>query len=142
GNLTKLKKWKDNACQGVNALITEIADPSLISIETLDYPFSLIEPIVEEFDLSVCIDAGHQIKFGYDLEQTFEKQKHKTPLIHLHGVDFSTQAIKDHTSLDKLPEKQMKQIQMILKNFTGVVSLEVFNLENLNRSMASLSQIF
>ncbi|MCP3873892.1 MAG: sugar phosphate isomerase/epimerase, partial [Desulfobacteraceae bacterium] len=47
GNLTKLKKWKDNACQGVNALITEIADPSLISIETLDYPFSLIEPIVE-----------------------------------------------------------------------------------------------
>jgi len=31
---------------------------------------------------------------------------------------------------------------MILENFKGVVSLEVFNLENLNRSLSFLSKGF
>jgi sugar phosphate isomerase/epimerase len=140
-NIKKLKIWQDNTRQGLEILLADMPNPDIISIETLDYPFSLAEPLVENFSLSVCIDAGHLIKYGYDLEKTFETQKHRTSIIHLHGVDFSCPAKKDHTSLDRLPPKQIKLIQRILHDYTGVVSLEVFNLENLNRSIALLSKI-
>jgi len=141
-NQRMLAKWTDNICQGLERLLKTIVDPSIISIETLDYPFTLIESLVSDFNLSVCIDAGHQIKYNTDLVQTFEKHQSRTSIIHLHGVAFGDDHIKDHTSLDQLPEKYFNQVQTILERFTGVVSLEVFNLENLNRSLLFLSTVF
>ncbi|NOX33587.1 MAG: sugar phosphate isomerase/epimerase [Deltaproteobacteria bacterium] len=141
-NQKKLENWKDNTCQGLNALLSKGLDPGMISVETLDYPFFMIETLVEEFGLSVCIDAGHQIKYGHNILKTFEKHKPRTSIIHLHGVVFYGPKILDHTSLDKLAESHMGKVVKILKNFTGVVSLEVFNKENLNRSLNFLSQVF
>jgi sugar phosphate isomerase/epimerase len=137
-----LKKWQQRTREGLGALVAELAHPEIISIETLDYPFSLVEDLVAEFDLSVCIDAGHQIKYGHNLLETVEKHQLRTPIMHLHGVSFSHGRVKDHTSLDKLPVNFFRQVQPILEKFTGVVSLEVFNLENLNRSLAFLSKRF
>jgi hypothetical protein len=57
-------------------------------------------------------------------------------------VDFSKQQIKDHTSLDKLPEQYCQEVRTILNNYTGVVSLEVFNLENLENSLFFLQKMF
>lgn len=142
GNKKKLENWVNQTRQSLGTLISDISNPGIISIETLDYPFSCLETLVEEFKLSVCIDAGHQIKYGHNLLETFEKHKLRTSIIHLHGVAFSDQNIKDHTALDKLPEEYLGQVQTILKEFTGVVSLEVFNLENLNRSLMVLSKVF
>jgi sugar phosphate isomerase/epimerase len=142
GNQNKQKNWKDKIRQSLGVLLSDLSSPGIISIETLDYPFSFIEALVEEFDLSVCIDAGHQIKYGHNLLETYKKHKSRTTIMHLHGVDFSGRNIKDHTSLDKLPENYLRQIRTILENFTGVVSLEVFNLENLNRSLTLLSRFF
>jgi len=141
-NQDRIKHWQDRSRQGLESLLSRVATPENISIETLSYPFSFVESFIEEFNLSVCIDAGHQIKYGYNLLETFDKHHLRTPVIHLHGVDFSGQHIKDHTSLDKLPEQYVSQIQTILCDYTGVVSLEVFNLENLNKSLIFLSKIF
>ncbi len=141
-NQKKLKNWQEKTRQSLGALISDISNPGIISIETLDYPFACLETLVEEFKLSVCIDAGHQIKYGHNLLEIFEKHKLRTSIIHLHGVVFSKQNIKDHTALDNLPEKYFRQVQTILEAFTGVVSLEVFNLENLNRSLMILSKVF
>jgi sugar phosphate isomerase/epimerase len=141
-NQEKMKRWQYNIRQSLDSIISRIANSEIISIETLDYPFSFVELFIEEFSMSVCIDAGHQIKFGYNLLETFDKHKLRTPVIHLHGVDFSGQHIKDHTSLDKLPKQYVSQIQTMLCDYTGVVSLEVFNLENLNKSLIFLSKIF
>ncbi|WP_300454982.1 cobamide remodeling phosphodiesterase CbiR [Desulfobacula sp.] len=137
-----LKKWQQRTRKGLDSLLTKLAHPGIISIETLDYPFSLVEDLVAEFNLSVCIDAGHQIKYGHNLLETFEKHQSKTPVIHLHGVSFAHGPVKDHTALDKLPDHHFRQVQTILEKFTGVVSLEVFNFENLNRSLTFLSRRF
>ncbi|MCD4677158.1 MAG: sugar phosphate isomerase/epimerase, partial [Desulfobacula sp.] len=141
-NQKRLKNWEEKTRQSLAALLSDISTPGIISIETLDYPFSCLDTLVEEFNLSVCIDAGHQIKYGHNLLETFAKHKFRTTIIHLHGVAFSGQKIKDHTALDKLPEKHFLQVQTILEKFKGVVSLEVFNLENLNRSLGLLSKIY
>jgi len=137
----KIKLWQDRIQKSFESLMPLVPIPEIISIETLDYPFNFVEPFIEQFQLSVCIDAGHQIKYGYDLLKTFDKHKLKTSIIHLHGVDFSQSKIKDHTSLDKMPPKYMSQVKTILNDYSGVVSLEVFNLDNLNNSLLSLSNL-
>ncbi len=137
-----IKKWRARVRDGLESLLLQVPNPEIISIETLDYPFDFVESFIEEFNLSVCLDAGHQIKYGYNLLQTFEKYRSKISIIHLHGVDFSKLKIQDHTSLDKLPEQYQNEVKTILNNYSGVVSLEVFNLENLNRSLIFLSKFF
>ncbi len=137
-----LETWQDTMHKILSLLVAGIPDPKLISIETLEYPFEYVEELINEFGFSICIDAGHQIKYGYDLYQTFQKHKSKTTLIHLHGVDFSNDLKKDHTSLDKLPVDSLNLVEQLLSDFKGVVSLEIFNLVNLNRSLRILSQLF
>lgn len=138
----EISTWCDTVRTGLKSLMSHGIDPGLISVETLDYSFSIVSPLVEAFGLSVCIDAGHQIKYGYDLAHTFDCHKSRTPLIHLHGVDFSGTPVKDHTALDRLSVGQQKIIYEMLSSFNGTVSIEVFNLATLNRSLAVLSTWF
>ena len=142
GNSEKMENWVNIIYKGLNTLLSGISDPGIISIETLDYPFRYVEPLINEFRLSVCLDAGHQILYGHDFIQTFDTHKSRIPLIHLHGVDCSGAKKRDHKALYALSEDQIGNIQKLLEPFKGVVSLEVFNLENLNRSLQVLSRCF
>ncbi len=142
GNPEKMENWIKSTRKGLALLLSDISDPGIISVETLDYPFSYIEPLIREFHLSVCLDVGHQIRYGYDLLQTFDAYQSRIPIIHLHGVDGSGGVKKDHKALDALSDDEIRNIQNRLETFRGVVSLEVFNLENLNRSLSVLSRCF
>lgn len=134
--------WYQRSFDAAGFLAQSMDKPENISIETLNYPFELVEPIIDEFGFSVCVDAGHLIKYGYDIKSIFNKYNDKIPLIHLHGVDFKKSPPKDHTSLDKTPSDKLIDTLEILKNFQGVVSLEVFNQKNLISSLACLEKIF
>ena len=134
--------WCKKGFDAMGELAMSLANPEIISIETLDYPFELIESIVDEYGLSVCIDAGHLIKYGYSIKRIFEKYHDRIPLIHLHGVDFSKIPPQDHVSLDKTDKEKLAETLDVLKNFQGVVSLEVFNKENLISSLACLERLF
>lgn len=138
----EIKRWQDISRKGLSRFLATGVDPRSISIETLDYLFYHVEPLIREFGLSVCVDAGHQIKYGYDLLATFEAHKTHLPLIHLHGVDFQKDKIRDHTGLDVTPGTHLNTVFNILEQYAGTVSLEVFNLENLNRCLAMLSSRF
>lgn len=142
GNPERRKDWLGNTREGLAAFLSGIPAPLMISVETLDYPFSYMEPLIKEFHFSVCLDAGHQVRYGHDLFQTFEAHRSRIPLIHLHGVDSSGPEKKDHKALDLLSQEEILKILRVLENFRGVVSLEVFNLENLTRSLSVLSRYF
>ncbi|MFA5902890.1 MAG: hypothetical protein WC836_03080 [Desulfobacula sp.] len=114
----KIDEWTNATREGLKVFLSGISNPEIISVETLDYPFSYIEPLIREFHLSVCVDAGHQIRYGYDPFQPFDTYKSRIPIIHLHGVDGSGGIKKDHKALD------------------------VFSLESLNRSLLVLSRYF
>jgi hypothetical protein len=141
-NRKKREDWVNTTREGLSGFLSGLPDPSIISVETLDYPFPYMEPLIKEFHLSVCLDAGHQIRYGHDLLQTFEAHRSRIPLIHLHGVDGSGPEKKDHKALDLLSQEEILKIVRVLENFRGVVSLEVFNLENLTRSLSVLSRYF
>lgn len=137
-----LALWKERACRGLEHLVPLLPDPGMISLETLGYPPSCLQPLVTEFDLSLCIDAGHHFKYGHDLRSTFELFRGKIPVVHLHGVDFSGPTPRDHTRLDRLPDELFAESVQLLSAYEGVVSLEVFSLENLNCSLAKLATVF
>jgi sugar phosphate isomerase/epimerase len=137
-----LEKWQENVCAGLEILVPRLSDPGIITIETLDYPFELVSSIVREFALKVCLDAGHCIKYGFSLPGIFTEHKNQIPIIHLHGVDFTVDPVRDHTGLGRLSERHMAQVESVLEDFTGIVSLEVFSLENLNNCIDFLSGIF
>ncbi|MBF0412223.1 MAG: sugar phosphate isomerase/epimerase [Desulfamplus sp.] len=152
----QINHWRERAAQSLKIIASSISDPSIISIETLDYPFEYISDIVDEYSFSVCIDAGHLIRYGYkngsqieasfDIKSLFERYRKRIPLIHLHGVDFSSDISqfipKDHQSLDNTPPSMLAPTMNLLREFTGVVSLEVFNSDHLFASLTFLNNFF
>ncbi|MCG8551399.1 MAG: sugar phosphate isomerase/epimerase [Desulfobacterales bacterium] len=137
-----IKVWQENARQGLEMLMPALEDPSKLSVETLWYPPDLFKDLINEFNLSVCADLGHHIKYGYGIPQTFELFGPKIGLIHLHGVDTRTEPPRSHTGLDKTAPGQFKEIMDHLKHYTGTVCLEVFRLSDLQGSLSALAKIF
>lgn len=125
------KVWQAYAFKGLRTLLENGMDPGLISVETLDYsPEHLVE-IVDEFDLSICLDVGHMITHGFDPVSIFHKFKERISIIHLHGVHNGN----DHVALDLMPEKEFAGVKTILNEFSGSLSIEVFSFSDLERSL-------
>ena len=141
-SLEELMAWEKRTRKGLEKLVPRLSHPSILSVETLWYSHACFRSLIKEFDLSLCIDAGHLFKYGHDLRTCFDLYRERLPIIHLHGVDFSGPVPKDHTSLDRLPDDLFHLTTELLDGFEGTVSLEVFSLENLNRSLAKLSSVF
>jgi len=136
-----LERWQGRALESLGILSPFLNHLSDISIETLEYPPEHLFKILDNLDVDLCIDAGHLIKYGYDIKALFERYGHRVPLIHLHGVDFSHENPKDHQGLDKTPMDRFLLTFEVLKQFDGVVSLEVFNRNNLQDSVNYLNNL-
>lgn len=125
-------------------------DPSLVCAETLSYPFSIVEPLVERYDLSVTLDIGHIWLMGYDADSAAGRLLPRARICHLHGVRDG----KDHLGLD---EGDGEAIERFLGQLVGQVdrdgkeralTIEVFgereftaSLSMLKRSRAMMSQM-
>lgn len=123
--------WQSNAVKGVSSLLEKGVDSRLISVETLDYPIDMLKHLIEEFDLSVCLDVGHVILYGGDPLSVYETYKNRISILHLHGVHHGC----DHVGLDLMAPGDFRKVRTILEDFTGTVSLEVFSYDNLKRSL-------
>ncbi len=134
-----LQTWQDRAAAAVKTLlrITGIA-PRRISVETLDYPPLWLEPVAEALDLSVCLDIGHLMEYGFDIAETFKRFKDRISILHLYG---GVEAGRGHVGLDRLPGAHVPAVKDVLSRFTGTVSLEVFSYEDLKSSLAALKQL-
>ncbi len=129
-------KWHEFVRQSMQQLLACGIEPRSFSIETLDYPFEWIEPIVIDLNLSVCIDLGHLMVYGFEPDTVFKRYSRITSIIHLHGVENT----RDHLALDRLSARKTNIIMGILKQFSGIVSLEVFSFDRLVSSLAFLEQ--
>ncbi|MCG8618142.1 MAG: sugar phosphate isomerase/epimerase, partial [Desulfobacterales bacterium] len=142
----RIAEWEETARQGLELWVPGLDDPAKISVETLWYDPSSLASLVEDFRLSVCLDAGHHFKYGYDLAKSLRLFENRIPLMHLHGVDFSARdkngRPKDHQGLDRYSADHFHQVADALSSFQGTVSLEVFNLANLKASLATLGKLF
>ncbi len=128
-----VRAWQQTAVKSLSKLLdrANIA-PQFICLETLDFPPQWLDAIVRRLNLPVCVDVGHVVRYGHDLEATLKlfTQDH-IGIFHLHGVS----GAQDHRSLDHLYAEARNVVACFLKNFHGSVSLEVFSYQELVDSM-------
>lgn len=131
-----VNQWQSMAGSAVETLLkrTRIS-PRLISIETLDFPPAWLEPVARDLDLSVCLDTGHLMEHGRDITEAFELLGDRISIIHLYG---GVKQNRGHVGLERLPESLAPAVSGILRQFTGIVSLEVFSRNDLEKSLEHL----
>lgn len=132
-----LARWKDRTGQSLNQIVGPDIPGRLLSIENLDYPWTWLGELIDAFDLSLCLDIGHLLLSGEDLEATFEGSCNRITLIHLHGVCGG----RDHLALDRLPASDKATVANMLGQYRGSVSLEVFKFDYLRSSLDALMEI-
>lgn len=137
-----IRRFQERAMEGLELLAQRIPYPDKITIETLNYPPEILFPVLDVVPMALCMDVGHLILYGYDVSGLFQRYREKIPLIHFHGVDFSYDPPRDHQGLDRTPMDRVQTTLGVLEEFTGVVSLEVFNLDHLKASLDWMDRRF
>ena len=134
-----IKRWQGRVNDSVKRVLKKVkVDSERIAVENLDYPFSYVEDVVVGNNLSICIDIGHLITAGVNVEKHLSRHLNRTRVIHFHGVDKD----KDHVSLKYLNKKLIVDVARKLKdnNYRGVLTLEVFSLSDFEESMNVLNK--
>jgi sugar phosphate isomerase/epimerase len=133
---TDIEAWRRRILQSTEEMIRWGMEPKRISIETLSYPFDWVEDIVKKFEFSVCLDIGHMLIYGLDIEGYLGKYLPQTSIIHLHGIENGV----DHLGINRLNGKMLDLILSKLRSFTGILSVEVFSFGDLKNSLEVLEQ--
>ena len=133
---TDIEAWRRRTLQSAEEMTKWGIEPKRISIETLSYPFDWVEDIVKRFEFSVCLDIGHLLIYGLDIEGYLRKYLPQTSIVHLHGVENGV----DHLGIDRLNGKMVDLILSKLRSFTGILSVEVFSFGDLKNSLEVLEQ--
>lgn len=129
-----INNWSSHVKDTISAVLNSGVSPTSLSIENLNYPMEWVEDIVKTLNLRICLDIGHLLIHEFDVNTVFRKYEKIIPIIHLHGVNGKI----DHLGLDKMTENSMQTVMDILKDFSGVVSIEVFSFNNLETSLNCL----
>ena len=126
GTTETIKDWLPSLRKSLKEMEEKGVQMSLLCVETLSYPFHYLDNLIEDFNLSVCLDVGHILIYGYSLQEYFKKYLNKTKVIHLHGILEG----KDHNDISNLPKKTLDYIISTIKNNQvkdRIVTLEIFN---------------
>lgn len=126
-----ISKWKNRAIESLTDLFSHHIPSHILSIETLNYPFSILDDIIQIFDVMICMDIGHLICHGYDVLDFYDQHKNRISIIHLSGVD----GHKDHLALNRMPCSHMNNIVKLLDDFHQILSIEVFSYNDLKDSL-------
>ncbi len=120
-------------------LIDAVGDPSLLSVETLSFPFEEVAGVVAELGLSVCLDVGHVLLNGYLLEEYLDRYLTHARVLHVHGILDG----RDHVGLEHMPENRLDLLMGRLcedRTTARVCTLEVFSREHFESSMDILGR--
>ncbi|MDI9571369.1 MAG: cobamide remodeling phosphodiesterase CbiR [Pseudomonadota bacterium] len=129
--------WLDNLLRSLTDLFAAGLPPSLVAVENIDYAFPWVYPLVKDLDLSICLDIGHLLIQGEDVETYLQRYGDRTVMIHLHGVE----AGRDHRSLAGIPDREWRIVAAFLKDYRGGLSVEVFSREDLRRSLSRMEEL-
>jgi sugar phosphate isomerase/epimerase len=133
-----LNRWIEGHRRSVEKLLLNVHSHDLC-VETLDYPFSVIEDIVGDYNLSACLDIGHLLMCGHAPEDYLNRYLPRTRVLHLHGIEDG----HDHRSLSFFPAGLLSNIIEHLgngSNIPRVLTMEIFDEVSLNESLAVLSR--
>ncbi len=133
-----LETWQSRIIQSIKEVVENGIESNRIAIETLAYPFEWIEDTVRNFGLSICLDIGHILIQKQDLQLYLKNYLPNTSIFHLHGFQNGI----DHLGIDRLPVPVLELILSHLRDYHGIVSIEVFSIDDLKSSLTTLEEIW
>ena len=126
--------WLENLAASLRELSGALGEQKrLVAVENIEYPYALVAPLVAEYGFSVCLDIGHLVHYGHDLEEglgLLPQARH----LHYHGVRDG----RDHQALTDMEQARMLGKRLAAAGYDGVVTLEMYSLEKLKGSLALL----
>jgi len=126
--------WLANLAASLRELSGALGEEKrLVAVENIEYPYGLVAPLVTEYGFGVCLDFGHLVRYGHDLEEGLALLPRVLHL-HYHGV----QDGRDHQALTDVEQARMLGRRLVDAGYDGVVTLEMYRLENLKASLALL----
>ena len=130
--------WRARAQAALAAIVALGVPPRALCVETIDYDFALLAPVIEALDLGVALDVGHQLRDGRDELALLERWLSRTGTIQWHGVQPGG---RDHRSLAHWPPARALALLRALRQarWAGVLTLEVFRADDLRSSLAALA---
>jgi sugar phosphate isomerase/epimerase len=133
-----MARWIDGHRQSLEMLLMSV-DAQDLCVELLDYPYDLIDGIVSDYGLSICLDMGHLLLYGYEPVEYLDRYLSRTRVIHLHGVEEG----QDHRGIACVPAGLLSTLVERLgngSNKTRVLTMEIFDEGMLNQSLDILSR--
>ncbi len=112
-----------------------------IAVENLNYPFEILDGVLERHDLGVCCDVGHLLARGGDPAAFVRRYATRLTHVHLHDVIDGL----DHRPLgDPAGVLDLAALWRALDEaeYGGVVTLEVFNEAHIAQSRAVAEPFF
>ncbi len=129
-------RWQRDVVEALGRALDGPAPAGLFGVENLGYPFEWCEPIVDRFGLSVCVDVGHLWRYGVDAAGHLRRHLPRTRIVHLHGE----RGGRDHRSLDAVEPARLHPILDALRDYHGVVTLEVFDYDAARTSIERIAE--
>ncbi len=129
--------WQSRLTDSLETLRNNGLDLRRVAVENLEYPLERLSSLAAAFDLGFCLDIGHLLFYRHDVGEHLQSFLPKSAMVHLHGVNDG----QDHRGVNHIPPQDWDIICRGLKKYRGVVSLEVFSLEDLIPSLERLEEI-
>jgi sugar phosphate isomerase/epimerase len=131
----RVDKWKTALRLSIKQFLCDGPPPKIVCIETLAYPYELVWDLVQYHGLSVCLDVGHILLNGYDIATYLGKYLPRCRVVHLHGIHEGT----DHCDIGCLANHTLELVVNRLRNTAAeqqrVLTLEIFNQKDFERSL-------
>ncbi|MCL4506240.1 MAG: sugar phosphate isomerase/epimerase [Chloroflexi bacterium] len=126
--------WVERSLSALERLIAWVPQPELLAVENVEaWDPARLEPILKALPISRTTDIGHLWKMRRDPLTVLDGWLPRTRVIHLHGL-----GERDHQSLALMPAEQLDPVIDRLRNYYGVLTLEVFSTSDFFDSRAAL----
>ncbi|HIJ77715.1 MAG: TIM barrel protein [Desulfobulbaceae bacterium] len=111
-------------------------EKKLVAVENIDYPYPLVAELVAGHGFSSCLDLGHAARYGHDQAAALARLADNVCHLHYHGL----QGGRDHRALTDGAAAGVLAENLMASGYEGVVTLELYSLDQLNISMALLAE--
>ncbi len=130
---------QENMYRSMKEIVTYLPTSRKIALETLYFDFDLLKEIITELNLSVIVDTGQNIRYGFDYIKYIKNYFPYIVDIHLHGFD----GISDHHSLKCFDKLDLKKLFTLLRQlkYDKNLLIEVHSEEKLKESLTVLKDI-
>lgn len=131
-----LARWREESARALEVVFDRLDDPALLCIENVEaWDPEAFAPLLDALPVGRTIDVGHLWLTGVDPLDHLERWIDRAGIVHLHGV-----GERDHASLALVSPDDLDRVTaFLLDRFAGVVTLEVFNLDDFTSSLEALT---